>query len=145
VYALDPAEGRVVWHSATGRRVEAAPLITDDVVYAVCHDHHLYALQTQTGERVWDFAATRRLEIAPVLSPDRTTLFIADQAGTVYAVQRPLTADELAQANRWSEAAEAYAAAQQPVKQAEALIGYARQLEQAQPLEQAAAISLKAR
>lgn len=140
LYALTLSDGKIVWSLQTERRIDASPVVVDDIVYAPCHDHLLYALRAQTGERLWDFTAAHRLELSPILSPDRATLYIVDQAGTLYAVSRPFTADEFAQAGRWLEAIASYAASQQPLQQAEALICYARKLESEQQLDRAAVI-----
>ena len=140
VYALDPKGGRVLWSFRTDRRIEAMPLVVNDVVYAAGHDHRLYALEASTGRELWRWAAAQRIETSPLVLPDQALIVVADHAGHVTAVRRPLTADELAQAGRWAEAAEAYAAAGQLVRQAEAWAEYARQLQGRGEAEQAGSI-----
>ncbi len=140
LYVLDVQTGRAEQWLKTGRRIEAAPIIADDVMYVTCHDHHLYALDRATGRELWRWAAAQRIEISPLVLPDHSLIVVADHTGRVTALRRPLTADELAQAGRWAEAAEAYAAAGQPAKQAEALAEYARQLESQGDAEQAGSI-----
>ncbi len=143
VYAVDRQTGGVVWHFATARRVSAAPVVDGDSVYAVCHDHRLVALNAQTGDRLWDYAAAHHIEISPLVSPDGTLIFIVDhayEAGTLTALERPLTADELAARHRWREAAERYAADQRNLPQARALMAHARQIERDRSLEEAGSI-----
>ncbi len=143
VYAVDRRAGRVVWHFATTRRVSATPIVDGDSVYAACHDHRLYALNAQTGDRLWDYAAAHHIEIPPLVSPDGTLILITDhayQAGTLTAIERPLTADELAARRRWREAAEQYAADQRSLPQARALMAHARQIERDRSLEEAGSI-----
>lgn len=116
----------------TERRIEAAPVIVDEVVYATCHDHHLVALDRATGRESWRWAAAHHIEVSPLVSPDHTLIFVADhaaQGGTLTALERPLTAGELAARGRWREAAEQYAADQLGLQHARALMEYARQIE----------------
>ncbi len=109
VHALDPSAGEEVWHVPTARRVEAAPVVQGEVVYATCHDHHLYALDAATGQALWSCAVERRIEHSPVLThgdADAPYVLIADRGGTLTAVARPLSAAEHEAANHWREAAQ---------------------------------------
>ena len=140
LYVLDVQTGHVEQWLKTERRIEAAPVIAGAVVYAACHDHHLVALDRATGRELWRWAAAQRIEISPLVVPDQALIVVADQAGHVTALERPLNADELAARGRWREAAEQYAADQRGLPQAAALTEYARQLEHDQRLEEAGSI-----
>ncbi len=140
LYVLDVQTDRVEPWLKTERRIEAAPVVAGDVVYVTCHDHHLYALDRATGRELWRWAAAQRIEISPLVLPDQALIVVADHGGQVTALRLPLTADQLTRAGRWAEAAEAYAVAGQPDQQAEALINYARQLEEQGNAEQAGSI-----
>jgi outer membrane protein assembly factor BamB len=156
VHALDLADGREVWHFPTDRRVEAAPMVHAGVVYATCHDHCLYALDAASGKELWRYEMERRIEVAPVLTTcgDTPCILVADHGGTLAAIARPLSAQELEAAGRWldaadlwitlgdreraatlyekaqawRQAAEMWCALGRPLKQAEALERYARSL-----------------
>jgi outer membrane protein assembly factor BamB len=131
VYALDLVDGREVWHFPTERRVEAAPLVAGDVVYATCHDHRLYALDATTGNGLWQYEMERHIEVPPVLATcgDTPCILVADHGGMLTAIVRPLSAEELEAAGRWLEAAEAYARLDRPLRRALALEQHARLLE----------------
>ena len=129
------AEGRVVWHFPTARRVEAAPVVAWGVVYVACHDHHLYALDAASGEELWRYEVGRRIEVAPLLAacgdPPQPCVVVADYGGAVTAVARPWSAEEFEGAGQWAEAAAAYAARGLARKRAEMLERRARSLEEA--------------
>jgi hypothetical protein len=160
LYALDLAGGCELWrHFPTERRIEAAPLVADGVVYAACYDHHLYALAAATGSELWRYEMKRRIEVAPVLAACGGTfcILVADRGGALAAVARPFSAEELEAEGRWLEAAdllvtlgdreraaalyekaqawpqaaEVWCALGRPLKQAEALERYARFLGEA--------------
>ena len=141
LYVLDVQTGHVEQWLKTERRIEAAPVIADEVVYVTCHDHHLYALDRTTGRELWRWAAAQRIEIPPlVVSGSGIDRRGGSRSGQMTVLRLPLTAEQLAQAGRWAEAAEAYAAAGQLAQQAEALIEYARQVENQGNAEQAGSI-----
>jgi hypothetical protein len=137
LYVLDVQAGSADHWLTTERRIAAAPVSVDDVIYVVSHDHQLVALDRTSGRDLWRWSAAQRLELAPVLAADGRTVFVVDRAGLLSAVQRPLMAAELMVEGRWAEAAAAYRQAGQPLQQAEALSGQARQVEAAGQLEQA--------
>ena len=135
LYALALADGHAVWHFPTARRVTAAPVVAEGVVYATCHDHHLYALDAASGEELWRYGVGRRIEVSPLLAacgdPPRPCVVVADRGGAVTAVARPWSAEEFEGAGQWAEAAAAYAARGLARKQAEMLEQQARSLEKA--------------
>jgi hypothetical protein len=106
LYALDSADGHVLWHHRTERRIVAAPVVAEGVVYAACHDHYLYALDASKGWELWRVAWERRIEVAPVIYADR--VLAADRDGHVAAVERVLSAETYAEHGRWAEAATTY-------------------------------------
>jgi outer membrane protein assembly factor BamB/tetratricopeptide (TPR) repeat protein len=113
LHALDLADGREVWISPTLRRIAAAPVAVEDVVYAVCHDHHLYALDAATGQELWRYEIERRIEVSPILAdcgePVKPCVLIVDRGGTLTAVARPLNVEEYEAAGYWDAAASGYA------------------------------------
>jgi tetratricopeptide (TPR) repeat protein len=113
LHALSPSDGHELWGFPTERRITAAPVVADGVVYAGCHDHRLHALDGATGRELWRYEAERRIEVSPALAacadPPRPCVLIADRGGTLTAVARPLSAADHEAAGRWVEAASVYA------------------------------------
>lgn len=110
VHALGLDDAREMWAFPTSRRVRAAPVVCEGVVYAASHDHHLYALDADDGHELGRYEATRRIELPPVLVPWTAALdvVVADRGGALAALARPRPpADYLAQ-GRWLDAAAAY-------------------------------------
>jgi outer membrane protein assembly factor BamB len=89
--------GDVVWHVSTERRITAAPVVADGVVYAAGHDHNLYALDAATGLELWHVELTRRIEVAPAIGGD--LVLVADRDGHVVAVKRTVSATVRASAH----------------------------------------------
>jgi hypothetical protein len=96
LYALDLADGQTIWTFPTPRGIVAAPVVTQDAVYATCHDHHLYVLDKVTGGELWRHEVDRRIEIAPALAdcgePVRPCVLIIDRSGALTSLVRPLSA-----------------------------------------------------
>lgn len=96
LHALRLRDGDPVWHFATERRIEAAPVLADDTLYVVGHDHHLYALDAVTGEERWHTVVKRRIETSPLLAEcaGQPCIIVADEGGavTALALPRPTTA-----------------------------------------------------
>ncbi len=67
VYALDVADGSLVWSFPTGDRVWSTPLVVDDAVYVGSLDGNLYALDTQTGRELWRQESRGAIAMSPVL------------------------------------------------------------------------------
>lgn len=108
LHAFDLAAGRPKWHFPTKRRIEAAPVVSGEVVYAAGHDHCLYALEAATGRELWRYPAAARLEVAPLLVNEPPLVVIADHQGQVTALERPLNPEQHEAAGRWLEAAAGY-------------------------------------
>ncbi len=145
LHAFNLADGRQVWHFPTERRIEAAPVVSGEVVYAAGHDHCLYALEAATGRELWRYLAAARIEVAPLLLDEPPLVVIADRKGQVTAVGRPLRPEEHQAAGRWLTAAEGYAARGELARAAEILQDQAEPFKAAQlwqaagKLDQAAA------
>jgi outer membrane protein assembly factor BamB len=139
LHALDPADGREVWHFPVERGVEAAPVLVGDVVYIACRDHHLYALDAAGGQELWHYGQTeRRIEVSPLVTTGpRPLAVIADRGGTITAIQRPLSASEHEAAGNWAEAASAYAALGQRTRAAELLEAHSQAFRAAKLWEEA--------
>ena len=135
------ANGREVWIFPTERRVTAAPVVADGVVYAGCHDHHLYALDGATGRELWRHEVERSIKVPPVLAtcdePPRPCVVVADRRGRLTAVARPLSAADHEAAGNWTEAASIYADLGQPARGAQLLEDHGEPLKAAELWEAA--------
>jgi outer membrane protein assembly factor BamB len=100
LHALDLTDGHEVWAFSTERRIEAAPAMVGGVVYATCYDHHLYAFDAATGQELWRYEVGRRIEVPPVMAtcgePSTPCILVTDRGGTLVAIARPLSAEEVA-------------------------------------------------
>ena len=135
LHVLNLADGREAWAFSTSRRIEAAPVVTGGVVYAACHDHRAYALDAATGRELWRCElGQRRIEHSPalVICDETPCLLVADRAGDLTAIARPLSAQEHEAAAHWAEAASAYAALGQPARAAQLLEEHDEPLKAAQ-------------
>jgi tetratricopeptide (TPR) repeat protein len=125
LHALDLGNGREVWHFPTERRITAEPVVTGDVVYVGCHDHHLYALDTATGQELWRRETERRIEVPPVVTicgkPPTLCVVVADRGGALVASARSLSAEELEAVGQLSEAASVCAEPEDLARSAELL------------------------
>jgi outer membrane protein assembly factor BamB len=139
LHALDPADGRELWHFSVERGVEAAPLVVGDVVYITCRNHYLYALDAAGGQELWRCGETeRRIQVSPLVTAGpRPLAVIADRDGTVTALQRPLNPAEHESAGNWAEAASAYTALGQLTRAAELLEAHGRTFQAAGLWEEA--------
>jgi outer membrane protein assembly factor BamB len=110
--AIFPGNGDELWSISTERRIEAAPIVVGDVVYAACHDHYLYALDAETGRNLWQYQVEQRIEVSPALATCGDSrapcAIIADRGGKLTAVARPLSAAEHESAGNWREAVSYY-------------------------------------
>jgi outer membrane protein assembly factor BamB len=100
LHALDLADGHELWLFPTERRIEAASVVAGGVVYATGHDHRLYALDAATGQELWRYEVERRIKVPPVLAiggkPTKPCVLVTDRGGSLVAVARPLSAEEVA-------------------------------------------------
>lgn len=55
VYALDAANGALVWKFHTGNVVHASPAVADGIVYVGSWDSYFYALDSASGKELWRF------------------------------------------------------------------------------------------
>lgn len=132
LHTFDLADGRPIWHFPTERRIEAAPVVSAEVVYAAGHDHCLYALEAATGRELWRYAAAARIEVAPLLLDEPPLLVIADRKGQVTALERPLEPEQHQAAERWLEAAAGYVARGELTRAAELLQAHGEPFKAAQ-------------
>jgi len=141
LHALALDGGHKLWTFSTLRRITATPVVTGDVVYAACHDHHLYALDAATGQELWRYQVERRIECSPLVTacgrPPTPSVLIADRGGTLTAVARPPSAAEHEAAGQWIEAASAYAAQSQFARGAALLEAHGEPFKAAQLWERA--------
>ncbi|MCK4323978.1 MAG: PQQ-binding-like beta-propeller repeat protein, partial [Armatimonadetes bacterium] len=83
-FALDGAEGHILWTFAAGNRIEGAAALAGDLVIFGAGDGRLYALNQATGQRHWERALAGPVRGACTVGGDQ--LFVGDESGTLWAV-----------------------------------------------------------
>jgi outer membrane protein assembly factor BamB len=103
VFALDPADGHVIWKSAVPGPVRSGPTVSDGRVFVVTVENELVVLAADDGRRLWNHNAIP--ETASLLgsaSPavEGEVVVAAYSSGELYALEvengRPLWSDNLA-------------------------------------------------
>lgn len=84
VHAYDVKTGEERWTFATGAKVQAAPAIIGDTIYAASFNHSLYALDAATGQEQWTFDLDGTAIYGPSVADGM--LYIGTDAGTLYAI-----------------------------------------------------------
>jgi outer membrane protein assembly factor BamB len=74
VYAINKADGLIVWRFPVGGPVNTSPALVEDVVYVGSDDLYLYALDMLTGDELWKFSTATygNLYSSPAISADNT-------------------------------------------------------------------------
>ena len=89
LYALDTADGSVIWSFQTGAPIWGAPAVSGDG--KVCFgslDHTVYCVDENTGDLIWSyFTGASRLMSSPAISDG--ILFIGNENGNIYAFGSP--------------------------------------------------------
>jgi outer membrane protein assembly factor BamB len=93
VYAVDAADGRVIWKFATGQWVHATPAVVDGTVYVGNYDGQFFALDEKTGSVRWKYQVARDkqfpMPVALIASPavaDGTVVFASNAPTGVVAL-----------------------------------------------------------
>ncbi len=85
VYALNKADGSIVWQQDLAAAVNAAPAIADGTLYVGTFGNKLFALDAATGEQRWSYDTNYWVWDTPALVDG--VLYFTDVQGTVYAVK----------------------------------------------------------
>jgi len=83
-FALDGAEGHVLWTFAAGNRIEGAAALVGDLVIFGSGDGRLYALNQATGQQQWKRPLTGPIRGACTVDGDQ--VLVGDESGTLWAV-----------------------------------------------------------
>jgi len=83
-FALDRAEGHVLWTFAAGDRIEGTAAIAGDLVVFGAGDGRLYALDQATGQRQWERPLIGQIRGDCTVEGEQ--LFVGDESGTLWAV-----------------------------------------------------------
>lgn len=84
-YALDRADGSVLWRREVGAELRAAPVVGDDHAYVAAADGTLHAFAAESGDAVWRHDLEVEVLTTPVID-DASAYVLA--AGEVFAVDR---------------------------------------------------------
>lgn len=84
VYALNARNGKVIWSSAIGSKVNASLAYANGRIFAADYTGTLHALDARTGRRIWSAGdATEFYYATPVVAYGR--VYIGSTDGTMYA------------------------------------------------------------
>ena len=87
VYAVDGANGDVVWTFQTRGEVYSSPELGEDgTVYVGSDDRILYALDGRTGKLKWDYMTGNEIKSSPRIGEDGT-LFVGSIDNRLYALE----------------------------------------------------------
>ncbi len=67
IYAIDSAEGDLIWQYTTGGIVYSSPAVADGVIYAGSWDGNLYALDANTGAFLWKYSTGDHVDSSPAV------------------------------------------------------------------------------
>ena len=59
IYALDAANGKLIWRYETNHWVTTSPAVANGVLYIGGHDSNVYALDAASGELIWRYETGR--------------------------------------------------------------------------------------
>lgn len=85
VFALNTADGSVLWQYRTGGKIFSSPLIFDGLVYFGSWDKTFYALELGTGKVKWKFRGAETFSISPVAANGR--VFIGNDDLKMYCLE----------------------------------------------------------
>ncbi|MCD4738708.1 MAG: PQQ-binding-like beta-propeller repeat protein [Anaerolineae bacterium] len=84
LYAINLADGSLVWSFATQDRIWATPLVVDELVYVASLDHHCYALSLKSGAEQWQLETAGAIAASPVLAGGH--IWLGDFGDQLYQV-----------------------------------------------------------
>ena len=83
LYALDAADGSVVWVFDHGGHTPSTPTLADGLVLFGSEDHHVYAVDEVDGTEVWRFETGGHVRSKPAVFRDH--VLVSSQDGHVYS------------------------------------------------------------
>ena len=84
VYAVNTANGSLVWHYKTGGAVVSSPAVANSIVYFGSRDHYVYALNDNNGSLVWRYRTGNVVYSSPIVL--NNTVYIGSNDGFMYAL-----------------------------------------------------------
>lgn len=84
LYALDTADGSIVWEVSRERFGIEPPAVHDGTVYWTGTDGNLVAYDAGTGEQLWEFSTDRSFHTPPAVTDG--TVLAGNDAGQLYAL-----------------------------------------------------------
>jgi outer membrane protein assembly factor BamB len=74
IYALDRADGSLLWAFQTDDEILASPAIASNIVYAGSKDGSLYALSVESGEELWRYSTSYAIFSSPATAEQMVVL-----------------------------------------------------------------------
>jgi serine/threonine protein kinase/outer membrane protein assembly factor BamB len=70
LYAVNAADGAVIWRAAGGRGICSTPAVTSNLVIYGSEDHSVYAVDRATGRRAWSYRTGLPVRSSPRVAGD---------------------------------------------------------------------------
>ncbi len=83
-YALDSADGHILWTFAAGNHIEGAAATADDLVIFGAGDGRLHALNQSTGHQQWEKCLGGPIRSSCTVEAGQ--LFVGDESGALWAI-----------------------------------------------------------
>jgi len=90
IYALNPADGKVLWKSAIASPARSAPTVMDERVYVVTLDNRLLVLNAADGTPLWNYAGvseTTNLLGSASPAADQSLIVLPLSSGEIYGLR----------------------------------------------------------
>lgn len=84
LYAINAADGKLLWKFPSSGGIVTKPIIHENVVYFGSEDRRLYAISTRTGKELWNFQTDGPIRCSPKIFSGQ--LFFGADDGCFYAL-----------------------------------------------------------
>jgi len=84
VYALNTADGSLVWKYPTGNVVISSPAVVNGIVYIGSYDSNIYALDAFTGALIWNYTTGSAVASSPAVADD--LVYVGSNDDNIYAL-----------------------------------------------------------
>lgn len=68
LYALNAANGALIWQYKTGNAIDSSPTVANGVVFFGSEDNKVYALNATTGSKIWSYGTGGQVNLLQLLA-----------------------------------------------------------------------------
>jgi outer membrane protein assembly factor BamB/tRNA A-37 threonylcarbamoyl transferase component Bud32 len=84
LYAINAADGKLLWKFPTEGGIVSKPIIHENVVYFGSEDRKFYAVSTRTGKQLWSYQTESQIRSSPKISAGQ--IFFGSDDNSFYAI-----------------------------------------------------------